>query len=162
MMRRLAECLAVGLVACALPHGSLLAQQGASVPAQFIGTWRLVSLSGDSATLLRVGRNPTGLIVYDGSNHMAVQIQPDRQRTSWSPSRSPTASEALDAVVGYVAYFGTYAVDTRSQTVTHHREGALNLDAVDYVRRYEFLPNGRLALTPVDRPGVRLVWERVK
>ena len=73
-----------------------------------------------------------------------------------------TAEQALDVVTGYAAYFGTYSVNEKAQTVTHHREGALNLDVVDYVRRYEFDGNGRLILVPVERPGNRLVWERVK
>lgn len=139
---------------------STLEAQGSSA-SQFVGTWRLVSVDGDSVVRSRIGPRPTGVIMYDAAGHMAVQIQPDRRRAAW-PSGTPTAAEALDAVVGYTAYFGTYAVNDRARTVTHHREGALNLDVVDYVRRFEFQNGGRLlVLTPVDRPGLRLVWERV-
>lgn len=140
---------------------STLEAQGATSASLFIGTWRLVSIDADSATRSRLGARPTGLIMYDASRHMAVQIQPDRRRAAWPP-RSPTAAEALDAATGYTAYFGTYTVDDRAGTVTHHREGALNLDVVDYVRRFEFQDGGRrLVLSPVDRPGLRLAWERV-
>ena len=97
---------------------------------------------------------------YDGTGHMAVQIQPDRKRPSWS-GRAGTPDELADAARGYTAYFGTWTVDEKARTVTHHREGALNLDVVDYVRNYTF--NGdRLTLAPVDRPGLSLLWERVK
>jgi hypothetical protein len=61
-----------------------------------------------------------------------------------------------------VAYFGTYVVDEPARTVTHRREGALNFEIRDYVRRYEFIGAKRLALTLVDRPDIRLVWERVE
>ena len=153
--------LALGFVTLLTAHDSLSAQTPTDA-GRFVGTWRLVSIDGDSATQRRFGPRPTGLIIYDATNHMAAQIQPDRPRPSWSASRPPTAEQALDAITGYTAYFGTYAVDERARTVTHRREGALNFDVRDYVRRYEFLGAKRLALTLVDRPGVRLVWERVE
>lgn len=132
------------------------------VVARLVGTWRLVSFQSDSLTMASRGTRPTGLLMYDATGHMAVQIQPDRRRASWPQRQLPTPQQALDAVKGYAAYFGTYSVDERAHTVTHHREGALNFDFVDYVRRYEFDANGRLILLPVDRPENRLVWERVK
>ena len=130
---------------------------------KFIGTWRLISIQADSlGGLARLGEQPTGYIYYDATGHMAAQIQPDRKRPSWTAGKPLTSAEALEALTGYTAYFGTYKVDPAAHTVTHHREGALNFDVVDYVRRYEFLAGDRIALMPVDRPGYRLVWERVK
>ena len=105
------------------------------------------------------GSRPTGYIYYD-VGHMAVQIQPDRKRPSWS-GRAATPDELSEAARGYTAYFGTWSVDEKARTVTHHREGALNLDVVDYVRAYAFDGN-RLSLAPVDRPGLVLIWERVR
>jgi len=131
-----------------------------SVRARFISTWRLVSIQGDSLNQNR-GPRPTGYIYYDATGHMGVQIQPDRKRSSWQ-GRGPTAEEALDAARGYTAYFGTWSIDEKAGTVTHRREGALNFDVVDYVRRYRFEGNDRLTLSPVDRPGLSLLWERVK
>jgi hypothetical protein len=130
---------------------------------KFIGTWRLISIETDTlGRLARSGANPTGYIYYDATGHMAAQIQPDRKRPSWRPGKMPSGEEAIEALTGYTAYFGTYKVDPVARTVTHHREGALNFDVVDYVRRYEFIAGDRIALMPVDRPGLRLVWERVK
>ena len=130
---------------------------------KFIGTWRLISIQADSlGGLARLGEHPTGYIYYDATGHMAAQIQPDRKRPSWTAGKPLTSAEALEALTGYTAYFGTYKVDPAAHTVTHHREGALNFDVVDYVRRYEFLAGDRIALMPVDRPGYRLVWERVR
>ena len=130
-----------------------------SAKSQFLGTWRLVSINGDTTGARNRGSRPTGYIYYD-AGHMAVQIQPDRKRPSWS-GRAATPDELSEAARGYIAYFGTWSVDEQARTVTHHREGALNLDVVDYVRAYAFDGN-RLSLAPVDRPGLVLIWERVR
>ena len=152
--------------AVAVPFMLLLGVPGHSATAQdvksrFIGTWRLVSITSDSVSGTIRGTRPTGYISYDGTGHMAVQIQPDRKRPSWPGSRAATTEELAEAARGYTAYFGTWTVDEKARTVTHHREGALNLDVVDYVRRYTF-DGDRLTLAPVDRPGLELLWERVK
>jgi Lipocalin-like domain len=160
-MRRLLTAATAFLVG-AFVTGHASAQTAQPPGTRLLGTWRLVGFQSDSFTVAARGARPTGLLIYDATGHMAVQIQPDRRRASWPQSQAPTPEQALDAVRGYTAYFGTYSVDERAHTITHHRDGALNLDFVDYVRRYEFDPNGRLILLPVDRPQSRLVWERVK
>ena len=141
----------------AVPGQGIFAQ---SVSKRFVGNWRLVSIHGDSVNGQNRGGRPTGYIYYDATGHMAVQIQPDRKRPSWS-GRVGTPDELADAARGYTAYFGTWTVDEKARTVTHHREGALNLDVVDYVRNYTF-DSDRLTLAPIDRPGLSLLWERVK
>ena len=146
----------------ALGSGAAAQASARTDAARLIGTWRLVSIASDSATAAMRGPHPTGLIIYDATGHMAVQIQPDRRRTSWPQGQAPTAQQAVDAAAGYTAYFGTYVINDQAHTVTHHREGALNFDFVDYVRRYEFQGTDRLVLQPVDRPESRLVWERIK
>jgi hypothetical protein len=95
---------------------------------------------------------------------MAVQIVPDRRRPRFSGAQ-PTPEEAQAALIGYAAYFGTYRIDERARTVTHHREGNINPGGLgDFVRRYEFLADDTLALMPVENenPSRRLVWQRVK
>jgi Lipocalin-like domain len=162
-MRRSAALTLVALICSTSSTSAQPASKTAGAAAHLIGTWRLVSLQSDSAShLVNRGPHPIGLIYYDSTGHMAVQIQPDRRRASWPPTQLPSPQQAADAVNGYTAYFGTYSIDEKAHTVTHHRAGALNLDVVDYVRRYEFDGNDRLTLIPVDRPGTKLVWERVK
>jgi len=147
-------------------------QSPSRTAARFIGTWALVKYESNTAEN-RDGRgdNPVGLIYYDRTGHMAVQIAPDRMRRRFSGPASglfsgprPTAEEALDAISGYAAYFGTYAVDERAQTVTHTRIANLNPGGLgDFVRRYEFPTEDRLVLTPLERTelrAVRLTWER--
>jgi hypothetical protein len=102
------------------------------------------------------------MLMYDATGHMAVQMQPDRARPSWPATQLPTAQQALDAILGYAAYFGTYTVDEKARTITHHREGALDFDVVEYTRKYDFDANGRLVFLALEPPGSRIVWERVK
>jgi len=132
---------------------------GATSP--FVGTWRLVSFTGPGRP---EGSHPRGMIYYDDTGHMAAQIAPDRSRPTWPANAQPSPEQAKEAVAGYVAYFGTYEVDQRARTVTHHSEDALNMYAVDLVRKYEFSADGHLTLTPVENENadLRLVWERIR
>ena len=151
----------LGLAALVLCSSGMDAQQDDAQ--KFVGTWRLVSIQSDSlGARSRLGEKPTWYIYYDATGHMAAQIQPDRKRPSWPAGKRLPGEEAIDVLMGYTAYFGTYTVNPAKKVVTHHREGALNFDVVDYVRRYEFLEGDRIALMPVDRPGYRLIWEKVK
>jgi hypothetical protein len=103
------------------------------------------------------------MIGYDSTGHMAVQIMPDRSRPKFAGS-APTPEEAKSALTGYIAYFGTFTVDEKARTVTHHREGSLTpgMIGTDLVRRYEFDPNDQLILTPVEALAGHLTWERIK
>jgi hypothetical protein len=130
---------------------------------RFVGTWKLLSIEDDRGNQSR-GEKPIGVIYYDVAGNMAAQIMPDRPRATWSPGDSPTPEQAKDAISGYTAYFGTYTVDEKNRTVSHHRAGSLAPGAVglDAVRRYEFAAGDRLILTPVEYPKMRLTWERVR
>ena len=126
-----------------------------------VGTWRLVSIEGGSNQANR-GPKPTGLIIYDAQGYMAAQIMPDRPRPTWTGM--PTPEQALEAMRGYTAYFGTYTIDEKAGTVTHHRQGMLDGGVVDFVRKFKFAPGDRIILTPVGGAGpeTHLTWERIK
>lgn len=139
---------------------------------RFVGSWRLVSTEErrpNGEVVPRTGRlwtDPMGLIQYDSTGHMAVQITA-RERPRFAGAQ-PTGEEALDALRSYVAYFGTYTVDEAAQTVTHHTVGNVNPNIErDRVRRFEFSGN-RLTLIPPpskvngETRTVRLTWERIR
>ena len=97
------------------------------------GVWDLVSLEDhrpNGEVVYWLGKHPQGTIIYTPSGRMAVQFMRDPRPTFaqgnvWSPgglTLLPTATpgEIRDALVGYYAYFGTYDVDMRTRTVTHH------------------------------------------
>ena len=128
---------------------------------RLIGTWRLVSIVNEKGHVPDDrGQRPTGLIFYDASGNMAVQIMPDRDRPRFSRGKA-TPEEAMAALIGYTAYFGTYSVDDSMATVTHHRQGNITGLFGEFVRRYEFVGNDKLILQSLETKD-RLVWERVK
>jgi hypothetical protein len=128
---------------------------------RFIGTWQLISITSAGQKDSNRGSHPTGLIYYDSTGHMAVQIMPDRLRPKYAGT-DPTPEEAKAAITGYTAYFGTYTIDEEARTVTHHRMGNVNPGGLgDFVRRYEFAPGDRLILRPIESIN-ELTWERIK
>jgi Lipocalin-like domain len=117
---------------------------------RFIGTWRLIS---DTST---------GLMYYDGLGNMAAQVMPSRARAKYAGTQ-PTPDEAKAAITGYLAYFGTYTVNERAHTITHHRKASINPGQVgdDAVRGYEFASGDRVILTPAES-GNQVTWERMR
>lgn len=125
-----------GIGSPTLPSGSL-GQQPSKVAIsteQLIGSWRLVSVetirpSGE-VIFPFYGQHPQGLLVYENTGWMSVQIVSDpKPEVPRSDSRegfqaAPLAEKAK-AVDGYCAYFGTWIVDTAQSTVTHHIQQSL-------------------------------------
>lgn len=141
---------------------------------KIIGAWRLASVEGDSPFRNVSYDHPTGLIVYDRSGWMSVQIAVHGERKPFAKGMSAgTPEEKAEAFDTYVAYYGTYTVDAAAGTVTHH--------VVDYsypgnrgrenVRWFEFQGESRIVLIPVeDGKGgklnrkdatYKLTWERI-
>ena len=162
-MRKVGVLLVTLVVVVVIPRLAGQSHSRGEAAKRIIGTWRLVSVVENGQPDPKRGARPTGLIYYDRSGQMAVQIMPERPRPKYASSE-PTPDEAKAAVVGYGAYFGTYTLDTRARTVTHHRQGSINPGdvGVDAVRRYEFSPGDRLILTPLESPARHLTWERIK
>jgi hypothetical protein len=158
--------MALGLALVILGGPGATAAEGqdtsqAELRKPFIGTWRLVSITGGNNPAAR--GNPTGLIIYDAHGNMAAQIQPDRKRPIYTGT--PTAEQLAERARGYTAYFGTYTIDEKAGIVTHHRQGQLDSGAVDFVRKFELTDGGnRIVLTPVGgaNPPTQLTWERVR
>jgi hypothetical protein len=164
MIRRLASVVAVLAVVALSGHWQWAEGQGTSqteLRKPFIGSWRLVSIEGGNSPATR-GSKPTGIIMYDAHGNMAAQIQPDRQRPTYTGT--PSVEQMAERMRGYTAYFGTYTIDEKAGTVTHHRQGMLDAGAVDFVRKFELTPDGnRITLTPVGTSTpTHLTWERVR
>ena len=97
---------------------------------RLVGTWRLESrtVRRSDGTVLAdpvLGDKPLGRLYYDASGVMMLQMmRQGRSRAIGTPSNPRDATNAR-VVLGYDAYFGTYAVDERAGTLTHHVEGSL-------------------------------------
>lgn len=165
MSRMIAACAGVALAVAGT--GAVWAEAGqgktqAELRKPFVGSWRLVTITGGNNPGTR-GAKPTGIIMYDAHGNMAVQITPDRLRPKYTGT--PTPEQALERMRGYTAYWGTYTIDEKAGTVTHHRQGMLDAGVVDFVRKFELTPDGnRITLTPVGGSGTptHLTWERVR
>ena len=127
------------------------------VTKRLVGAWRYVGSRLDGKAWTR-GPSPKGIIYYGPHGEMSVQVAPDVKRPRAGVEMTP--EEAKIAVTDYIAYFGTYSVDEKAGTVTHHRQGSVQPgDTGDLVRRYEFT-GSRLVLRP---PGstLEITWERI-
>jgi hypothetical protein len=153
------------------------AQAGAGDRAKFAGTYELVTVETKDESTGKwtpvANFNSNGYIIYAETGHMAVHIMPKvRARFASNP---PTGEEALAALRGYTAYFGSFTVnDTeRDRFVVHRRFGQINPGGdVEVKRFYDFIttPTGRqrLVLTPPpaggggkEKAARRLVWQRM-
>lgn len=95
-----------------------------------VGSWRLVSYEdrdAGGAVVYPYGRSPAGLLIYDPTGHMAIQIMkqppPDVAADDWDKF---TVGEKVALYDGYVAYFGRYEVDTTRGVVVHLPEADLS------------------------------------
>lgn len=171
---------AVLLTLTVFGRGTAAAQGGASAGgdrAKFPGAYELVTVEikdpSSGRWISTPGFNSNGYIIYAETGHMGVHIQPKVRRRF--AGNIPTGDEALEALRGYTAYFGSFTVNDKESDkfVVHKRFGQMNPGGDVEVRRYydfETTPNGsiRLILTPPPTGGGgkaqaarRLVWQRM-
>lgn len=108
---------------------------------------------------------------------MSAQIVAKTDRKAFAPYSKgrvlATTEEKVAAFDSYTAYFGTYMVDAKAGTATHHLEDSLvpGRRGTENVRWFEFQRDDCLLLIPVEdgKGGViarkdatfRLLWERI-
>jgi lipocalin-like protein len=148
----------------------------ASARDKFVGAKRLVSIEtirpNGEVIYPFYGKHPEGLIMYDNSGWMSVQVVSDP--SAKAPSRSSReevtavpSAEKSSAFDSYYTYCGTWSLDTKQQVVRHHIRQALISGEVgeDVVRRY-VLDGDRLTMTAKTHEmgedhERKLVWQRV-
>ena len=116
MIRNLMAVLAVlaaGIVAAVLGLDVVAAQSSGDDRSKFIGAYELVMTEVKDPKTGEWSRTPdfnsNGYIIYGDTGHMGVHIMPKvRPRFASNP---PTGEEALNALRGYTAYFGSFAVN---------------------------------------------------
>jgi hypothetical protein len=131
---------------------------------RFIGAWRLVVFEEegpDGELVYPYGKDATGLLIYDSSGRMSVQIMSrDRAPLSTADWQSLPAEELKKAIEGFTAFFGSYEVDEASGIVIHRVEGHVLPESVGKLLRREFTFSGDvLILKP--SPNRRVIWERI-
>src|SRR2546422_816221 len=131
---------------------------------RFIGAWRLMAFEEegpDGEIIYPYGQDAAGLLVYDSSGRMSVQImRRDRAPFSSADWQSIPAEEIKKAIEGFTAFFGSYEVDEANSIILHHVEGHVLPESVGKVLRREFSFSGDV-LTLKPSPNRRAIWERV-
>jgi hypothetical protein len=134
---------------------------------KLVGNWNLLSYVTENPDGSR-GKpygDAVGRLSYDGLGHMAGQVmRPGRLDVApgeWG------AQQVRSAYAGYIAYFGTYAVNDAGDTVVHHVQGALNPGWVGghQVRRLRFDGDLLILSTDVAKAGAMvrhtLTWKKL-
>ena len=126
----LAICLALALTLDGTPAEGVGARE--SSMCELCGTWLLMdrvdrSASGEVVPEPTLGVDPLGILVYDRTGHVAMQLMKRARtpNTGTIPAQSSTGPNNSAAGDGYDAYFGTYEVDHKARTVTHVIQGGL-------------------------------------
>jgi len=144
---------------------------------QLIGAWRLVAIeyagpSGETVDPFYQAGS-TGIIIYDRSGWMSVQIAAPNRRAWEVPAvrvpRAAAGEEQLkaEAFDTYYSYFGTWTYDAATAVVAHH-VAASNIPAEtgsSYSQTASF-EEKRLVLTTHSGPPGRVitrrkVWEKL-
>ena len=139
---------------------------------KFLGVWRLLSYEfrdEAGAVSYPFGQDTLGLIMYDRSGMMSVQIIRHDRPMFPSEDMFGAAPETVKAAFeGLNTYYGPFSVNEVDRTVTHHVEAASmpNRIGSSQVRHYEFSGDKLILKAPPrlldgkNLTGV-LVWERV-
>ena len=143
---------------------------------KLIGAWQLVSVETvgppGEVTYPCYGKHPEGLLIYERSGWMSVQIVSDPKpeipnRDSRAAILAATQEQKARAIEGYYAYFGTWTVDQPASTVTHHLRQSLypGERGEDFVRQFSMDVDLLTLIAKVHEVGEdhqrRLVWKRV-
>jgi Lipocalin-like domain len=148
---------------------------------RFPGAWRIVSVTGQPPGIPGFYDHPSGLLIYDSSGWMSVQIANHGNRKPWPPNgngatamrRGRTMEEKAAAFDDYFTYYGTYTIDPVARTVTHHLEDATapGSRGIANLRYFEFqgpdrvllsvAEDGKGGLIPREATTLKLLWERI-
>ena len=104
----------------------------------------------DGVVKYQYGKTPTGLLIYDSTGHMSIQIMKlPHPKVASGDEDVVTEKEKLALFDAYEAYFGTYQVDWAKHVVTHNVEGDLWDVYIGTPQERPFELNGdHLKLTP--------------
>ena len=112
----------VTLVVLAL-YTATARSHGAPDATALIGSWKLVSYEdrdSSGASVYPYSKAPAGLLIYDATGHMAIQIMttppPDVASDDWNLF---TVKEKVALYDAYTAYFGRYDGRSRSLASVH-------------------------------------------
>jgi hypothetical protein len=146
--------------------------QGPSV-SQLVGTWQIVSMEdtmndGSVGPPADLGPHPKGFLMYEPDGHMCATLV-NSDRPAWKDFAKATDAEKIAYYDTFIAYCGTYKLDSAASTVTHYPAVAWTPAYVGSTQTRPFkLEGNRLIITVTQgmaNLGIQkrvLVWERAK
>jgi hypothetical protein len=163
------------LVSILLLAASSLAQTTTPAPtvAQLVGTWKLVSIEdtmtdGKAQPSAQFGPHPYGFLMYEPDGHMCATIA-NGDRPAWKDAAKPTDAEKIAYYDTFIAYCGTFKLDSDTSTVTHYPSVAWTPAYVGSTQPRPFrLEGNRLIITAtrgISDTAIQkrvLVWERAQ
>ncbi len=167
-MNRLTLVIITGLV---LAAGSAFPKQGSAQSANnIVGTWTLVSITNEKngQKVLPYGPDAKGSFILDGERFSLMVVRPGRAKFKSNNRLTGTSKENEETVRGSIAYFGTYSVDVKDNTlVTFHIEGSTfpNWEGAEQKRVLKVTGDEMNYTNPTISTGAgvaRLIWRRVK
>lgn len=152
-----------------------LAQSATPAPtvAQLLGTWKLVSIEdtmtdGKAQPSAQFGQHPHGFIMYEPDGHMCATIV-NGDRPGWKDPAKPTDAEKILYYDSFIAYCGTFKLDSATSTVTHYPSVAWTPAYVGSTQPRPFRLGGNRLIITVTRgmsdEGIAkrvLLWERAQ
>lgn len=165
--------LALGQSGSQTPHESGTAK---SLQEQLPGAWKLISIEtvrpNGEVIYPFYGKHPEGMLIYDRSGWMSVQIISDPKPTMPAASTregflAAAPAEKAAAADGFCGYYGTWTVDPSVPSVTHHiNQSFYPAERGEAGTRHVTLNGNRLELTAKahemgEDHQRRLVWERI-
>ena len=162
--------LALRLALCVAP--AFPADTAADLQKKFVGSWKLISIEGLNPNQPPVSGKPFGIIMYDHTGHMAVQIVRGDRPAFPNGAAEATDKERAQAYSTYIAYYGTYTFEPENHIVIHHLEGSITPGQIgqDNIRYFE-LKGNRLTLSvandgkggriPFKETTRHLTWEKL-
>ena len=142
--------------------------------AQLVGTWQLVSvedtIEGQPQTAAPYGAHPSGFLMYEPDGHMCATVT-DGDRPAWKDPAKASDAEKIAYYDSFVAYCGTYKLDSPKSVVTHYPSVAWTPSYVGSTQPRPFrLEGDKLIITATRGQGFAntkiqkrvLVWQRAK
>jgi hypothetical protein len=144
---RLMNLFALGLILLSAPASG----QEKPLAQQLLGAWTLVASyqeRPDGTRFETFGTNPRGIMIFDPSGRMSLQMaRSDRPKFSSNNRLTGTPEENKAAVQGLLSYFGRYEVQDSEGTVM------ITVDASSFPNQ-----DGTTQKRPVQISGDDLRW----
>jgi hypothetical protein len=109
---------------------------------ELIGTWALISTEwkrADGKHANPFGQDAVGVLIYTASGYISAQVMRADRPAPGEDQPAGIDTAMASAFPGYVAYFGSFAVDAAAATVKHHVIGAAHpvWAGREFARRFE-------------------------